>query len=126
MSEDVNREIAAWLAKAMAMICVRNTKLEDFHAGLLPITLTGDFSDVVVVDGEGRRIPWTEISRFNDDEMGALMREVVNRLYTFQLRLGEAEFRAYIDRQLNVARHWDDPALDRNLAGKVLREQEGL
>jgi hypothetical protein len=126
MSEDVNREIAAWLAKAMAMICVRNTKLEDFHAGLLPITLTGDFSDVVVVDGEGRRIPWTEISRFNDDEMGALMREVVNRLYTFQLRLGEAEFRAYIDRQLNAARHWDDPALDRNLAGKVLREQEGL
>jgi hypothetical protein len=108
------------------MICVRNTKLEDFHAGLLPITLTGDFSDVVVVDGEGRRIPWTEISRFNDDEMGALMREVVNRLYTFQLRLGEAEFRAYIDRQLNAARHWDDPALDRNLAGKVLREQEGL
>lgn len=126
MSEDVNREIAAWLAKAMAMICVRNTKLEDLHAGLLPITRTGDFSDVVVVDGEGRRIPWTEISRFNDDEMGALMREVVNRLYTFQLRLGEAEFRAYIDRQLNAARHWDDPALDRNLAGKVLREQEGL
>jgi len=126
MSEDVNREIAAWLAKAMAMICVRNTKLEDFHAGLLPITLTGDFSDVVVVDGEGRRIPWTEISRFNDDEMGALMREVVNRLYTFAFRLGEAEFRAYIDRQLNAARHWDDPALDRNLAGKVLREQEGL
>ena len=126
MSEDVNREIAAWLAKAMAMICVRNTKLEDFHAGLLPITLTGDFSDVVVVDGGGRRIPWTEISRFNDDEMGALMREVVNRLYTFQLRLGEAEFRAYIDRQLNAARHWDDPALDRNLAGKVLREQGGL
>lgn len=126
MSEDVDREIAAWLAKAMAMICVRNTKLEDLHAGLLPITRAGDFSDVVVVDGEGRRIPWTEISRFNDDEMGALMREVVNRLYTFQIRLGEAEFRAYIDRQLSAARHWDEPALDRNLAGKILREQEGL
>ncbi|WP_258869771.1 hypothetical protein [Paracoccus thiocyanatus] len=66
------------------------------------MTRTGDFSDVVVVDAEGNRIPWTEVSRFDDDEMRDLMRQVVNRLYTFQLRLGEPEFQAFVDRWLGA------------------------
>lgn len=33
---------AAVLAKAMALICVRNTMLEELHAGGTPITRTGD------------------------------------------------------------------------------------
>ena len=30
--------IAAHLAKTMAMMCVRNTMIEDIHAGLTPVT----------------------------------------------------------------------------------------
>lgn len=108
---------AARLAKAMAMICVRNTMLEDLHSGRLPVTKTGDFSDVVVLDAEGNRIPWTEVSRFNDDEMRDLMRQVVNRLYTFQVCFGELEFQAYVDRWLGAARAWDEPVIDTGLAG---------
>ena len=48
--------IAAKLARIMAMMCVRNTKLEDLHAGRVPITRTGDYSDVFVVDADGRKI----------------------------------------------------------------------
>lgn len=40
--EDEER-IAANLAKIMAMICIRNTRLEDLHAGVQPVTLTGDY-----------------------------------------------------------------------------------
>lgn len=69
--------MAAVLAKAMAMICVRNTMLKDLHAGKVPVTRTGDFSDVFVVDAEGNRLPWKEVSRFDDDEMRDLMRQVV-------------------------------------------------
>lgn len=65
---------AASLARGMAMICVRNTMLEDLHAGRLPITKTGDFSNVVVIDGTGQRIPWMELSRLDDGEMRDLMR----------------------------------------------------
>ena len=43
----------------MAMLCVRNTHIENIHAGLTPVTHTGDWSDVTVVDADGRRIPWT-------------------------------------------------------------------
>ena len=39
------------------MLCVRNTRLERLHAGLTPITKAGDYSDVYVVDANGRRIP---------------------------------------------------------------------
>lgn len=94
MNRKEEEQMAATLAKAMAMICVRNTMLESLHAGKVPVTRTGDFSDVVVVDAEGNHIPWTEVSRFDDDEMHDLMRQVVNRLYMFQLRLGEPEFQA--------------------------------
>ena len=81
MNHDDEKRIAAKLAKIMAMLCVRNTQLETLHAGLTPITRTGDYSDVVVLDADGRRIPWTEVSRFDEDEMRALMRDIVNRLY---------------------------------------------
>jgi transposase len=33
-----------------------------------------DYSDVIVLDADGRRIPWTEVSRINDIEMRDLMR----------------------------------------------------
>lgn len=93
MKREEHEKVAAQLAKAMAMICVRNTMLEGLHAGRVPVTKTGDFSDVFVVNADGQHIPWTEVSRLDDDEMRDLMRQVVNRLYTFQVRFDELEFR---------------------------------
>ena len=42
MRKDDKKRIAARLAKVLAMMCVRNTKLENLHAGLVPVTKTGD------------------------------------------------------------------------------------
>ena len=109
--ENENR-IAAQLARVMAVACVRNTQLETLHAGLTPVSQTGDGSDVVVVDAAGRRIPWSEVSRINDDEMRALMREIVDRLYTFHLRIDDPAFRAEIDRWAAMTAKWDAPKPD--------------
>ena len=49
-----------------------------------------------------------------------LMRQVVNRLYTFQIRFADPEFRAFVDRWLSVARKRDDPVLDPGLPGVSL------
>ncbi len=80
------------LVRAMAQQCVRNTALEDLHAGPMPLTRTGDWSDVTVVDAEGRHIPWPEVSHFGDDAMRELMREIVDNLYTFLLLSREPGF----------------------------------
>lgn len=112
MNHDDEKRIAAKLAKIMAMLCVRNTQLETLHAGLTPITRTGDYSDVVVLDADGRRIPWTEVSRFDEDEMRALMRDIVNRLYTFHLHADEPKLQATIERWMGVADKWDAPEID--------------
>jgi hypothetical protein len=112
MNHDDEKRIAAKLAKIMAMLCVRNTQLETLHAGLTPITRTGDYSDVVVLDADGRRIPWTEVSRFDEDEMRALMRDIVNRLYTFHLHADEPKLQATIERWMGVADKWDEPEID--------------
>ena len=109
--EDEDR-IAARLAKVMAMMCVRNTKLEKFHAGPVPVTRAGDYSDVMVVDAEGRRIPWTEVSRIDDVEMRELMKDIVNQLYTFQMRIDDPGFQAWIDRWAAVAEKWDEPEMN--------------
>ncbi|TCO68906.1 hypothetical protein [Rhodovulum euryhalinum] len=99
----------------MAVACVRNTQLEALHAGRTPISRTGDGSDVIVQDAEGNRIPWSEVSRIDDDEMRAVMREIVDRLYTFHLRIDDPAFRAEIDRWAAMTAKWDaakpDPVL---------------
>ena len=112
MNPDDERRIAAQVARLMAVICVRNSRLEDLHAGRVPVSRTGDGSDIVVEDGEGNRIPWSEVSRIDDDEMRALMREIVDRLYTFHLRIDDPQFRAEIERWAAATAHWDAPKPD--------------
>jgi hypothetical protein len=73
-------------AKIMVAACVRRGYLEKFHAGATPITRTGDYSDVKVIDAEGREIPWNQVSRITQDEMKTLMSGVVNRIHTFLAR----------------------------------------
>ena len=82
MDAKERRRVPAFV-RILALMCVRQSMLETLHRGATPITRTGDFSDVVVVDADGRRIPWPEVSRFDENEMRDLMREIVNKLYTF-------------------------------------------
>jgi hypothetical protein len=104
----IDAQMAA-LAKAIAVTCVRNTFLEDLHAGITPSSQAGDYSDVKVVSPYGE-IPWHRLSRISDDEMKVLMKEVVNKLYTVLVHLGDAEFLTALLRwgALQVP-HWDDP-----------------
>ena len=121
MNEDDEKRIAAQLAKAMAVICVRNSRLEDLHAGQLPISRTGDGSDIVVIDADGNRILWKDVSRIDDDEVRALMRDIVNRLYTFHLKSDDPGLRAEIERWLTVAGKWEEPELDVRMIGAEVR-----
>ena len=94
------------------MLCVRNTQLETLHAGLGPITRTGDYSDVFVIDADGQRIPWSEVSRIDDAKMCGLMRDIVNRLYTFHLEADDPKLQAQIERWMSAASNWDEPEID--------------
>ena len=106
-----NNLIRKRLAKWMALRCFRNSRLEDFHAGIHPNSKTGDYADVKVVSPYGD-IPWERLSRLSDDEMRALMIDVVNRSYAL---LGElfdpAAGRAIIARlkQRDELPRWNDP-----------------
>ena len=111
MNKEAEKRIAAKLAKTMAMLCVRNTQIETIHAGKTPLTRTGDWSDVTVVDADGNRIPWTEVSHISDDQMRDLMRDIVNRLYTFHLYADEPGLQAEIERLMAVAGQWDEPEI---------------
>jgi len=72
---DVKRELASELAKAITALCVRNTFLEDLHSGLIPASKAGDYSDVRVVTPCGE-IPWQKLSRISDEEMKRLMKQM--------------------------------------------------
>lgn len=45
--------------------------LEDIHSGKTPSSTTGDYSDIKVVSPSGE-IPWNELSRINQTEMGQI------------------------------------------------------
>ena len=112
MNRDDEKRIAAKLARIMAMLCVRNTQLETLHSGPTPVTRLGDYSDVFVVDSDGQRIPWTEVSRIDDAEMRKLMRDIVNRLYTFHICADDSKLQAEIERWMSVASKWGEPEID--------------
>jgi len=113
--------IAANLAKIMTLICVRNTHLENLHAGTVPTTLTGDYSDVFVVNAEGRTIPWFEVVHIDDIQMADLMRNIVNRLFAFHMKSGDPGFREDLDRWIAVAARWDYPESDRTFLDALAR-----
>ena len=123
MIPEDEKRIAAKLAKTMAMLCVRNTQLETLHAGPAPVTRTGDYSDVFVLDADGRRIPWTEVSHISDDEMRDLMRDIVNRLYTFHLCADDPGLQAEIKKWMAVAGKSAEPEIDPRMIGVKVEQR---
>ena len=99
----------------MAAACVRRGYLEKLHCGTIPVTRTGDYSDVKVIDAEGREIPWNQVSRINQDEMKTLMTGVVNRIHTFLARTlfsatEDKAFEQALDRAAAPwTKAWDEP-----------------
>jgi hypothetical protein len=102
-------------AKIMTAACVRRGYLEKLHAGITPVTRTGDYSDVKVIDADGREIPWNQVSRINQDEMKMLITGVVNRIHTFLARTIFCGFNdKAFEQALNRAavpwiKNWDEP-----------------
>ncbi|HVX09886.1 MAG TPA: hypothetical protein VHC22_01675 [Pirellulales bacterium] len=105
MKDEINKQ----LAKCLALLCVRNTCIEDIHAGIEPASPAGDFSDVKVVTPRGE-IPWSQVSRISNDEMRRFMKEVVNKLYTMLTRLDDPAFVEQMDQYAQrAATAWDQP-----------------
>ena len=105
----MDKKQAKQLALGMAVMCVRNTFLEDLHAGTGPSSKIGDYSDVKVISPYGE-IEWAKLSRISDDEMRQLMKEVVNKLYSVLLRLEEPKFvEAVTEYGRLMAGKWDKP-----------------
>ncbi len=109
MKSKVEAHYSSKLAKALAALCVRNTFLEDLHAGKTPVSKAGDYSDVKVVTPD-REIPWNELSRIDQDEMKKFMQEVVNKLYTVLMSLENDEaMHIVFDKGNDFTHHWDEP-----------------
>jgi len=105
----MNQETAKRLALGMAVLCVRNTCIEDIHAGIEPHSQAGDFSDARVVTQDGE-IPWNKLSRIRDDEMREFTKQVVDRIYTVLLRLDDPVFVERMDHYgRRTTKAWDAP-----------------
>jgi hypothetical protein len=108
-AENDPHPIQSALAKALAVTCVRNTFLEDLHAGKTPRTQAGDFSDVKVMTPSGE-IAWNDVSRISNDEMKRLMKEVVNKLFTALVRIDDPDFLKSLDSlSEQYIANWDEP-----------------
>ncbi len=88
---------------------IRNTYLEELHAGTTPSTRAGDYSDVKLVSPYGE-IPWRDLSRISDAEMKTLMKEVVDKLFAAFGRLDDEAFLAALVRRGELQTEWDEPS----------------
>ena len=114
-SERMARLGAANMAKMMELLRVADSKLGEFGEGERPVTKAGDYSDVVVVDAEGRIVPWQRVAHFDAAEMGRMRREIVDKLFTFLLNFEEPELAALRDHRRDETSKWQRP-----------REESGL
>ncbi|OLF77699.1 hypothetical protein AWH62_03220 [Maricaulis sp. W15] len=105
----------AEMAKTLTAMCVRNTEIEDIHAGRYPVTRTGDYSDVRVIDADGNEFSWADASHISDEEMKMLMKGVVNRLYAFLMQCDDPAFDRFIYYHAQFTRGWDDPVVHPSL-----------
>ena len=87
-----------------------STGLDNYNRDC-PITRTGDYSDVTVVDADGRHLPWTNVSRIDDAEMRDLMRQVVNLLYHFCHYAQDPDFLNQIEIYMRTVQQWDEPRI---------------
>ena len=104
-------------APAIALVqrCVRNTQLENLHAGIFPASQSGNYDDVKVVSPYGE-IPWNEASRISDLEMKVLMIEIVNKVFTFLVHCDHLGDRP-------SAAKWDEPEFDAALLALAVRRK---
>ena len=103
---------AATVATMLAFHCVRNSYLEDLHAGIFPSSQTGDYTDVKVVSPY-REIASNRLGRSSDEEIQRLSEDIVNRLHTFLFYLltsGEP------DRGMPLQTHWAPPQIEGSIA----------
>lgn len=105
----------AELAKTLTAMCVRNAEIENIHAGQSPVTKTGDYSDVKIIDADGNEYSWNEVSHITDQEMKPMMKGIVNRLYTFFMQGDDTRFDKNMDYHKRFTRKWDEPKIDQNL-----------
>ena len=97
----------------MILQCFRNSMLEDLHAGTSPSSASGDYADVTVTSPYGV-IPWSNVSRLNDDEMKRLMIDVVDRTYHFIHTLFDENTGGEVLLRLaerDPLPHWNEPTL---------------
>lgn len=114
MNQKLKDEGTKQLAKDIVLHCFRNTELENLHAGTSPSSKKGDYSDVKVVSPYGE-IPWNKLSRLNDEEIKKLMIEVVDKVYSFLIGMGDDKFskshKWWIFANQKGIENWNEPKL---------------
>jgi hypothetical protein len=132
MSEKISQEnlmkSIKQTATTMSVNCVRNTVIENYHAGIVPQSKTGDYSDVKVVTPFGE-IPWNDLSRISDEEMKAFNIEVNSRIYTYLQALFNPKYADIKDTFMKFCRsmyphNWDEPKLDKGFLGLTKTERK--
>jgi hypothetical protein len=106
-----NPKVLERLAKRIVVDCFRNQgTLENIHAGIFPSSATGDFEDVKVVTPYGE-IPWNRLSRISDEEMMAMNKTAVNRVYQYISGFATGRLFALCSKlkDIDLLMSWDSP-----------------
>ena len=110
------------LANAITVYCFRNTGIEKIHSGITPVSKKGDFSDVLVVDANGKKIAGNKISHISDAEMAKWNKEGANKVFTLLEESMTVEGSRSLIRRLEFALRcsvgWDLPTAEKPLSSR--------
>ncbi len=89
------RLIAKKMAKALTFLCLNEHFKQPLHNGSVPVSKTGDYTDVFIVDAEGKQTVWSQTCRVAYHEREQMVENVTKGIYDFLINV---ETESYIHR----------------------------
>ena len=98
--------VAKRMAEALAFMCLNNHFRQPLHSGHDPVSRTGDYTDVMITDAKGRRMPWCQVSRVSSLERKKMMEDVANAIYDFLLNIETENYAGRLEDAYHASIRW--------------------
>ena len=108
--------VAQKMAKALAFMCLNDHFKLPLHSGHDPVSHTGDYTDVMITDAKGRKMPWSHVCRVSYLERQKMMEDVANGIYDFLLNIETEHYAKRLEDAYRASIHWKNA--DASAGGK--------
>ncbi len=102
------RIVAKKMAKSLAFLCLNEHFKRPLHNGSVPVSKTGDYTDIFITDAEGHRLAWNRTCRVSFYEREMMLEDVADGIYDFLLNIETTSYTRRLEKAYQTFVHWKE------------------